>query len=600
MDWSGERERGRDDMTDSSGPRRDAEELTSVEWQAAVDAVADGIWILDDERRVVHSNGVFERLMGIPVEQVVGRPCRDTPVCRLAGWANDRCLLDRMYAAGAPVTHELVLEEKLFLAVTACPIHDPHGDITGAVYVIRDLTARRRAELQASELQGRQVAMESRIAHLADHDTLTSLPRRELFASRLTQAIERAAASGRAVGVVIADIDRFRSINEALGSETGDETLRVVAAALSNVVRGRDTLARLGNDEFGVVLADMSKPEDAAHVAEEIARVFADPLVVAGHDLMLSACGGVAVYPTDGGDGQQVLRRASVALSKAKSAGACVWRFYAPEMDARAGESVALAPRLRRAVERNEFQAHFQPYYDIPSSRLVGMEALLRWKSPEHGMVMPDRFIPVLEETGLILQAGDQVIGQVCRQLAAWRTAGRQVVPVAVNLSAAQFRDERLPGVIERMTGETGIEPGLLVFEITESTFMRDLGLTRRVLETLKGMGATIAIDDFGTGYSSLSYLKKFPVDYLKIDRAFVREIETDPDDAALVAAMISMAHSLNIKTIAEGVETIAQLRLLRILRCDVAQGYYFARPLPPEEEDKLFAVFDPAAQKGP
>ena len=259
-------------------------------------------------------------------------------------------------------------------------------------------------------------------------------------------------------------------------------------------------------------------------------------------------------------------------------------------MDAHASEFVNLAARLRLAIARNELRPHFQPYFDIRSGQLVGMEALLRWTTADGGIIFPDKFIPVLEDTGLIIAAGERVIDDVCRRLRLWRDAGRCVVPIAINLSANQFRDRRLVEAITRATSDSKVEAELLVFELTESTFMMDIGLTRDVLETLKRMGSTIAIDDFGTGYSSLSHIKRFPVDLLKIDRAFVRDIDADPDDKALVTAIISMAHSLGIRTIAEGVETSAQLQVLRDLGCDMVQGYLFAKPMPPEEEERLFS----------
>ena len=413
---------------------------------------------------------------------------------------------------------------------------------------------------------------------------------RSLFVDRLQQAALRAAGGGRAVAAIVLDLDRFKIVNDAMGPVAGDHVLRKVGNLLGRAVRDGDTVARLGSDEFGVVLADMQAPADAARVAEKISRIFAGPIDVGGKELVLSASAGVAVCPPDGTDAQELLKRAGTALSRAKEAGPGGWRFYSADMDAHASEFVNLAARLRLAIARNELRPHFQPYFDIRSGQLVGMEALLRWTTADGGIIFPDKFIPVLEDTGLIIAAGERVIGDVCRRLRLWRDAGRCVVPIAINLSANQFRDRRLVDAITRATSDSKVEAELLVFELTESTFMMDIGLTRDVLETLKRMGSTIAIDDFGTGYSSLSHIKRFPVDLLKIDRAFVRDIDADPDDKALVTAIISMAHSLGIRTIAEGVETSAQLQVLRDLGCDMVQGYLFAKPMPPEEEERLFS----------
>ena len=538
----------------------------------------DAVLVLDAGGTILWSNEAAERLTGYSRAELQGMSAaalRDALVDNSFSLALVEAITAgrsfRTLLTGRRKSGELCYAD---VSVTCLP--GPSGAVTRLLAVARDLAQSR--------------LMENEMRRLAYFDPLTGLASRSLFLDRLTQALGRAAAGDRLVAVVTLDVDGFRRINEAFGPTAGDDLLRAVGARLSGRLREGDTVGRLGSDEFGVLLVDMKRSASVPAVLDKILSTFDEPFSVAGQDLMLSACAGVSVAPEDGDEPLALLKQSGLALARARAEGPRSQRFFRREMDVHGGEFLSLAVRLRHAAERNEFVAHFQPYFDARRGSMAGMEALIRWQTPDLGIVPPSRFIPVLEETGLIVEAGYWMIGEVCRRLRAWRDAGRAVVPVAINLSPLQFRQRDLARTIARLAREADVPPDRLVFEITESTFMHDLAFTQATLEELKRLGVTIAIDDFGTGYSSLNYLKRFPVDLLKIDQSFVREVSTDLDDAALVSAIVSMAHNLGIRTIAEGVETDEQLRILRILRCDMVQGYLFARPIPAAEEARLFS----------
>ena len=435
--------------------------------------------------------------------------------------------------------------------------------------------------------------MEQRVRHLAYFDALTDLPNRTLFLDRLGPALARAAHNDRACAVVCLDLDGFGAINDAYGTRTGDEAIRSVAASLAGAVRDGDTVARMGSDEFGIALIDMGSQDDVESVLDKIERALARPLTALGTELKVTASMGVATCPRDSSDPAELIKKAGIALSSARRKGPGAQVVYSPELGEEAETFGATAARLRRAAERGEYVAHYQPYFGLASGQLVGAEALIRWRTAGR-LVPPLEFIPVLEETGLIGEAGAWMLGEVCRQIRAWQTAGLDVVPVAVNLSPLQFRSRGLLENIRAIIEGAGIDPRLLTFEVTESTFMENPSFTRTVLAALRDMGARVSIDDFGTGYSSLAHLKHYAVDHLKIDRAFVRDLTRSAVDVAIVSAIVSMARALGLKTIAEGVETAEQVEILRQLECDMAQGFYFARPLPADEMDVPFPRTEP------
>jgi diguanylate cyclase (GGDEF)-like protein len=439
------------------------------------------------------------------------------------------------------------------------------------VGVVQDITARKEAEEQ--------------LLRLAHYDKLTQLPNRTLFHDRLLQSLAHSRHAGRAAGVIFIDLDHFKLINDTLGHPAGDQLLQQVAHRLQNALRTGDTVGRLGGDEFAVVLSDMSAAGDAGVMAQKLMTALGQPFILDGREVFVNASAGVSLFPSDSEDPDALLKYADAAMYRAKELGRGNYQFYKSEMNARSLERLSLEGHLRRALERNEFLLHYQPKIDLASGNITGVEALLRWIHPELGLVSPASFVPILEDNGLIVQVGEWVLGEACRQIKAWSADGAaKGIPVAVNLSGRQLQQADLDRCIERIVSDAGVDPRLIELEITESMLMRNPEQAIGILRYLKSLGMCLAMDDFGTGYSSLSYLKRFPVDRLKIDGEFVRDIASDPDDAAIAHSIIAMGHSLELTVIAEGVETAEQLAFLRKAGCDEAQGYYFSRPVPADE----------------
>ncbi|MEO5656508.1 MAG: EAL domain-containing protein, partial [Nitrospiria bacterium] len=426
---------------------------------------------------------------------------------------------------------------------------------------------------------------EERLSYIANYDPLTGLPNRGLCLDRLKDELVRSRWQERFVAVLFLDLDRFKNVNDTLGHSLGDRLLKAVADRLTACVRAGDTVARLGGDEFVVILRDMARPEDAVPVAQKILDGLARPFVVAEVELFLTTSIGISQAPADGTDPETLLKNADTAMYRAKDLGKNTFQLYTTDMNFRVFENMELETNLRRALERHEFELHYQPVVDLRSRRLVGAEALVRWRQPDGTLMPPAKFIPVAEETGLIVPLGEWVLRTACEQSKAWRANGSPGIRVAVNLSARQFhRRGLLTEQVARALAETGLEVDGLGLELTESVLMQTGDSTIDALKALHAMGIPIALDDFGTGYSSLSYLKRFPIATVKIDRSFVHDITTDADDAAIVTAIITMAHSLKLKVVAEGVETAEQLARLKLLGCDQVQGYLLSRPLPAGE----------------
>lgn len=436
----------------------------------------------------------------------------------------------------------------------------------------------------------REIIERRRAEEAAYYDTLTGLPNRMLFQERLPHALALAERSEQRLAVILLDLDRFKTINETLGHAVGDRLLHDVAERLTGCVRRSDTVARFAGDEFALLLMQITRTEDVARiaqrtedaveVAQSILRVLEPPFVSGQHELYLTASIGIGLYPDDGGDSQTLLKNAGSALYRAKEQGGNNYQFYTADMNAKALKRLALENSLRHALERDEFALHYQPQVDISSGQIVGMEALLRWQHPELGLVCPSDFIPLAEDTGLIVPIGEWVLHTACAQNKKWHEEGWPSMRISVNLSARQFEQLQLVEIITEALSETGLAPEQLELELTESAIMKNTETAIETLHRIKKTGVRIAIDDFGTGYSSLSYLKQLPIDVLKIDRSFVCESTTAPDDAAIVMAIIGLAHTLNLKVIAEGVETEEQLAFLRLLKCDEIQGYLCSRPL--------------------
>jgi diguanylate cyclase (GGDEF)-like protein/PAS domain S-box-containing protein len=486
--------------------------------------------------------------------------------------------------------------ETRWINVTVSIRRDADGAPRQFIAVAEDISARKQVE---EDLRSQQL----RAQYLASHDSLTGLPNRSLLHDRLNHAIAHAHRANRMVAVMFLDLDRFKLINDTLGHKSGDLLLQTMGGRLQEIMREGDTVARLGGDEFVILVEDLANEEEATNIAEKVLAQISVPAPLDGHQLVLSTSIGVSVYPKDSQNAHVLLKQADTAMYQAKETGGNGLRYFDPEMNSHVFQRLVIENGLRRALELDELALRYQPMVDLKTGRIVGMEALVRWNHPEKGLLGPDEFISVAEETGLIIELGECVLRKACKQQQEWHEHGLPGVRMAVNLSAKQFGPRNLVSRVRAVLDETGMDPSLLKLEITETGLMQDVARTQDALLELSAMGIELAIDDFGTGYSSLSYLKTLPIDTLKVDRSFVNDVAVDTDDAAIVSATIRLAHSLGLRVIAEGVETLTQLSFLALQRCDEGQGYYFSSPLAPGDMEnllragKLFAV--PAEHAG-
>ena len=527
--------------------------------------------------------------------------------CRMLGFSREALMRIDPVALGL-ATREL-LERHLAAAAQAGPDGEGKtrfdalpGDIVetellraggqGAVPVeiswkLQDLGKSRMLIAVVRDISERLHAQE-RLRHMASYDALTGLSNRTLFFQNLRDAIELARDKNWRVAVLCITLDRFKIINDTLGTALGDELLRQFSTRLVRVARVRDSVGRLGGDEFALTLTMQRDQQEAVNVANEVREMLRQPFDLNGQQAVLTASIGIAMYPDDATEPGTLVKYADTAMVRAKEAGRDGYRFFTAGMNVQVLARLDLELALRGALEGGQFVLYYQPKLELNTGRVSGVEALLRWNRPGYGLVYPAEFVPIMEETGLVVRVGEWIVDEACRQIAAWNADGVRDVRVAVNVSSRQFVEGDLEGVIRAALDRHGVEPGLLELELTESALMSNAGHTIAVLGRLKELGIRIAIDDFGTGYSSLAYLKRFPIDKLKIDIAFVRDIVTNPDDAAIALAIISMAHSLHMQVIAEGVESRAQMAYLRRHRCDEIQGFHFARALPAEEVARL------------
>jgi diguanylate cyclase (GGDEF)-like protein/PAS domain S-box-containing protein len=443
---------------------------------------------------------------------------------------------------------------------------------------------------------------EQRIEYLANHDALTGLPNRNLLADRMAQVITHARRTGLLLAVLVLDLDRFKFVNDSYGHPVGDALLQAVAARLQRAVREGDTVARLGGDEFVILLADLADGKTAEEVVQKVIATFVDAFRLIGHELHISTSVGVSVFPSDGDNGEMLLKTADAALYSAKDKGRNGYQFYNRKMGVLVEERAEIEHALHQALARRELELHYQPKVDLGSGQIYGMEALLRWRRPEIGLIPPDRFIPLAEETGLIIPIGEWVLRTACAQLSDWHANGFPHLTMAVNVSARQFRQVDMPALVQDVLDASGIEAEFLELELTESLLMQNREMVVPALKQLKKIGVLLSLDDFGTGYSSLSYLKQFPIDVIKIDQSFIRDVTDSVDGASLTKSIIAMAKSLHMTTIAEGVETAGQLGFLNTHHCDAMQGYYFSRPLPGAEISALLHIGTqlPAASRDP
>ncbi len=429
------------------------------------------------------------------------------------------------------------------------------------------------------------------LEHQANYDALTGLPNRNLLHDRLRQSVF-AQRQARNIAVVFIDLDHFKFVNDSLGHSTGDELLKSMADRLRALLREGDTVARLGGDEFVLILNDQSNEEVVFRALQRITAKVAEPIEIEGKELVVTCSAGISLYPQDGPDVDTLLKNADAAMYRAKDHGRNNFQFYTSEMNERVNERLALENALRHAIDRKEFLLHYQQRVDLKSGNIVGAEALVRWKHPEWGLVRPARFIPLAEETGLIVQIGEFVLREACRQVRAWINEGLGPGVVSVNLSARQFRQEGLVRLVSRVLEETRLDPAYLEMELTESMVMHNVEAAVATLQGLKSLGVSISVDDFGTGYSSLAYLKALPIDKLKIDRSFVRDIGSgaSEDEGVLAQAIISLGHNLHLHVVAEGVETDAQVRFLKSHRCDEVQGFFYGEPVEPAAHGRLLS----------
>jgi diguanylate cyclase (GGDEF)-like protein len=425
---------------------------------------------------------------------------------------------------------------------------------------------------------------QERLERLAQFDSLTGLPNRHLFHDRLTKTMAHARRGGSPMAVLFIDLDRFKLVNDTQGHSAGDKLLQEAAVRLLQCVRAGDTVGRFGGDEFGAIVTDLAKPGDAGVVAQKVLDALAQPFKLDAHDTYVSASIGITLFPADGDNPEALVMNADTAMYRAKEQGRNTYQYFTREMNERALARVQMEAALRHAIEHKEFLLHYQPKVDLRTRTICGFEALLRWQHRDRGLVLPGEFVSILEDAGLIVQVGEWVLQQVCAQIRIWQGEGLPVKPVTVNLSARQFQQKDFEASVRHVLREAKVDPSLVQFELTESLLMADPEGAARTLRGLKDSGVKISVDDFGTGYSSLAYLKRFPIDALKIDYSFVRDITTDPEDAMITLAIIGLAHNLKLKVVAEGVETQEQLELLAANGCDEIQGYRFSVPTTPEE----------------
>ena len=542
----------------------------------ALEQTADAVQITDRNGVIEYVNPTFEQVTGYTSAEAVGRKTNLLKSGRQGPGFYDN--LWKTILAGEVFNDVFINRRKdgslYYEEKTITPLKDADGQIAHFVATGKDITER----MQTQE----------RLAYMAQHDPLTELPNRTLLLDRLKQSLAGARWRNRRTAVLFVDLDRFKTINDTLGHEVGDRLLQQLAARFQASVREGDTVARFGGDEFVILLDDVASEDDVAGVAQKVLQALTPPFQVDHQTLYVTASIGVSLFPNDGEDATALLKNADIAMYRAKEMGKNTYQFYSADMSARAFERLTLESSLRRALDRNEFRLYYQPQVDVETGVIIGVEALLRWQHPEFGLVMPSDFIPLLEETGLIVPAGEWVLRTACAQLAAWHAQGWRRLRLSVNLSPRQLQAQDLTAVVKRALDSFDGDPARLELEITEGVLVRHAPATVEALEALDALGVRMAVDDFGTGYSSLSYLRRLPIDTLKIDRVFVRDIPLDPDDSAITAAIVALAQSLKLEMIAEGVENAAQRDFLLGQGCRVMQGYLFSRPQPPEDVTRL------------
>ncbi len=552
--------------------------------QVTLDSIGDAVISTDANGRVTYVNAVAEALTGWSRLAAVGHPLSD--VFRIIDVdsrevADDPLALAIRENRAVNLTPNCVLMHReggeTHIEDSAAPIHDRRGMVTGAVIVFRDVTASR--------------ALSLRMSHLAQHDSLTDLPNRLLLNDRLGQAIAMALRHEKKLAVLYVNVDRFKHVNDSAGHTVGDRLLQSIAKRLLECVRSSDTVSRQGGDEFVVLLCDVGNAKDAAGTAEKMLAALRRPYRVDQLELHVSGSIGIVTYPEDGTSPEALLKNADAAMYRAKDCGRNNYQFFKTEMNRYALERHSLESDLHLALERQEFVLHYQPKVELLTGAITGVEALLRWRHAKHRLILPSRFISIAENSGLIVPIGKWVLEEACRQAKAWEVAGCGPTSIAVNVSPVELRAKGFIAGVRQVLSDTGLAARRLELEITETFLMQDPLRTGVVLDELKKMGVRLALDDFGTGYSSLSFLKRFPIDTLKIDHSFVRDLAADSEDASIVSAVVDMGRNLNMQVVAEGVETREQCTFLKRHHCPEAQGFYFGKPMLPKVVARLFAT---------
>jgi diguanylate cyclase (GGDEF)-like protein/PAS domain S-box-containing protein len=545
--------------------------------QVTLNSIGDAVACTDILGNISFLNRVAEKLTGWSWQEAAGRPMAD--VLQILNGRSHEAIPNPMEMAVAqdrsvhlPSNSMLVRRDGFEIPIedTVAPIHDGAGRPAGAVIVFRDVSVARAMALQ--------------ITHTSEHDFLTGLPNRMLLNDRVSMAIALAPRHTKKVAVLFLDLDGFKHINDSLGHQIGDKLLQSIARRLVGCVRGADTVSRQGGDEFVVLLSEVERSEDAAITARRMLTAVAQTHSIDQHDLHVTTSIGVSIYPDDGPDAATLIKNADTAMYQAKENGRQSYQFFKPTMNVRALERQSTEEGLRYAVERREFALHYQPKINLATGAITGAEALIRWTHPIRGIVSPAQFIPVAEDCRLILPIGNWVLREACRQARAWVDAGLPLRTIAVNISGMQFQDSNFVAGVFAILRDTGMDPEMLELELTENILMKRIDSTLSILRSLKNRGVQVALDDFGTGHSSLNYLRRIPVDTLKIDQSIIREGGVAGGQAAVLAAMIDMARGLKLRVVAEGVETLEELTLLRARHCEEAQGYYFSRPVPSEQ----------------
>ena len=543
---------------------------------SVMEQTADIIIVTDTAGKIEYVNPSFEKITGYSYLEAID----NTPGLIASGKHKPEFYrhLWSTITAGDSYSNIFINRRKdgslFYEEQTITPIKDHAGKITHFVSTGKDISER--------------IQVQERLQHMAHHDALTDLPNRNLFLDRLQQSLTRARWHDRLVAVMFLDLDRFKNINDTLGHTVGDQLLLQLSERLSNSVRDGDTIGRFGGDEFAILLDDINSDSHISLLAEKLLDTLKKPFKINKHELFVTASIGISIFPNDGEDSDTLLRNADVAMYRAKDLGKNNYQFYSDDLSARIFERMTLESHLRHALERNEFVLYYQPQIDTRTQKIMGVEALLRWKHPEFGLVTPNNIVPLMEETGLIEKVGHWALETACRQARKWHDAGWTYLHLSVNISSRQFNDPDFISLVHDIISTTGINPEYLELELTESMLIRNASATINALNTLSSLGVRFAIDDFGTGYSSLSYLRRFPIDTIKIDRSFIHDVTDNPDDAAIASAIIVMGQNLSLNVIAEGVENQQQLEFLSSRNCHYLQGNLFSRPLPAEEFSTL------------